>query len=144
MMAKRILVPLDESDTARSVLPIVADMARSSGATVRLLHVTPVPRARVTDDGRVVAYASQEMERIESDRRRLLESAEAELDGVPVETVVRFGKVVNEILLEADVFGADLIAVTERRRGWLRHMPGHVVGTLVRRSEVPVLLLARR
>ena len=38
VMAKRILVPLDRSDAAQSVLPLVADMARSNGATVRLLN----------------------------------------------------------------------------------------------------------
>jgi nucleotide-binding universal stress UspA family protein len=143
-MAKRILLPIDESDTPRSVLPMVADMARSSGATVRLLHVAPVPGARVTDDGRVVAYANQEMERIEADRRRLLRSAEAELDGVPVEAVVRFGHLAEEILLEADAFGADLIAVTAHGRSWLGRLLGKVVGALVRRSPVPVLVLAAR
>jgi nucleotide-binding universal stress UspA family protein len=143
-MAKRILLPIDGSDTRRSVLPMVADMARGSGATVRLLHVAPVPPARVTDDGRVVAYANQEMERIEADRRRLLRSAEAELDGVPVEAVVRFGHLAEEILLEADAFGADLIAVTAHGRGWLRLMLGKVVRALVRRSPVPVLVLAAR
>ena len=67
-MAKRILVPLDRSETSRSVLPVVADMARGSGGTVRLLHVAPIPTERVSDDGRVVAYVSQEMERIEYSR----------------------------------------------------------------------------
>jgi nucleotide-binding universal stress UspA family protein len=143
MMAKRILLPLGRSDSAQSVLPLVADMARSSGATVRLLHVAPVPHERVTDDGRVVAYANQEMERIESDRRNLLRAAEAELEGVPVEAVVRFGNVAEEILLEANVFGADLIAVTAGR-GWLRNVLGGVVSRLFRRSEVPVLVLANR
>ncbi len=144
MMAKRILLPLDRSDAAWSVLPIVADMARSSGATVRLLHVAPVPRERVADDGRVVAYANQEMERVESTRREYLKTAEAELEGVPVESVVRFGKPADEILLEAEAFGADLIAVTTRGRGWLRRALGGVVGKLFRRSDVPVLLLATR
>ncbi len=143
-MAKRILLPLDRSDTAQSVLAIVADMARSSGATVRLLHVAPVPKERVTEDGRVVAYASQEMERVESNRREFLKAAEAELEGVPVEAVVRFGNPADEILLEADVFGADLIAVTARGRGWLRYMLSGVVSKLFRRSEVPVLVLATR
>jgi universal stress protein A len=143
-MAKRILLPIDGSDTTRSVLPMVADMARSSGATVRLLHVAPVPRERVTDDGRVVAYANQEMERIEAERRRLLRSAEAELVGVPVEVVVRFGRLADEILLEADAFGADLIAVTAHARGWLGRLLGKVVGALIRRSPVPVLVLAAR
>lgn len=143
-MAKRILVPLDRNDAGRSVLPLVADMARSSGATVRLLHVAPIPSERVADDGRLVAYASQEMERIEFDRRAYLEAAEVELEGVPVESVVRFGDPADEILLEAEAFGADLIAVTARGRGWLRHAVGDVVAKLFRRSDVPVLLLAAR
>ena len=55
MMAKRILVPLDRSPVAEIVVPIVA--ARASGATVRLLHVEPVPESRVNEEARVVAYA---------------------------------------------------------------------------------------
>lgn len=143
-MAKRILVPLDRSGEAESALPLVADMARSSGATVRLLHVAPIPRERVADDGRLVAYASQEMERIEFDRREYLKTAEAQLEGVPVESVVRFGDPAREIILEADAFGADLVAVAARGRGWLRYALKGVVGKLLRRSHVPVLLLAAR
>lgn len=64
-MAKRILVPLDQSPVAESVVPLVADLARGSGATVRLLHVAPVPGNLVSKEGRIVAYADQEMQRIE-------------------------------------------------------------------------------
>jgi len=63
-MAKRILVPLDRSEHAEAVLPVVADIARSSGATVRLLNVAGIPEQKLGDYGRVVAYESQEMERI--------------------------------------------------------------------------------
>ena len=143
-MAKRILLPLDRGDAARSVVPFVADMARSSGATVRLLHVAAVPKERVADDGRIVAYANQEMERIEAARLDDLKVAEAELEGVPVESVIRFGKPAEEILREAHAFGADLIAVTAERRGWLRRMFGGVIAKVFRRSDVPVLLLAAR
>src|SRR5262245_11542259 len=143
-MAKRILLPLDRSDAARSVLPLVADMARSSGATVRLLHVAPVPTERRADDGRIVAYVNQEMERIEAARLDGLKLAEADLEGVPVESVIRFGTPAREILREADAFGADLIAVTAERRGWLRHVIGGVVAKLCRQSAVPVLLLTTR
>lgn len=143
-MAKRILVPLGRSDDARSVLPFVADMARSSGATVRLVHVAPVPTERRADDGRIVSYVSQEMERIEAARRDDLKLAEAELEGVPVESVIRFGRPTQEILREADAFGADLIAVTAERRGWLRRALAGVVRQLFRQSDVPVLLLAAR
>ena len=143
-MAKRILLPLDPADAARSVVPFVADMARSSGATVRLLHVAPVPKERVADNGRIVAYANQEMERIEAARMDDLKIAESELEGVPVESVIRFGKPAEEILREADAFGADLIAVTAERRGWLRRRFGGVIAKVSRRSNIPVLLLATR
>ena len=143
-MAKRILVPLGSAEGSETVLPLVADIARSSGGSVRLLHVAPIPHERVAEDGRLVAFASQEMERIEFDRRKDLKAAEAELHGVPVESVVRFGDPAEEILVEAGAFGADLIAVTARRRGWLRRFVPGVVSRVFRRSEVPVLVLAPR
>jgi len=143
-MTKRILLPLRRGDTAGTIVPLVADMARSSGASVRLITVAPLPAERIGHDGRVVAYASQEMERTEFSRRDDLKIAEAELEGVPVESVVRFGDPAGEILLEAEAFGADLIALTEgHRRRWSRVFGG-VVGKLRRRSPVPVLLFAPR
>ena len=141
-MAKRILVPIERRDTALSVLPVVADIARSSGATVRLLHVAPLPTERIADDGRIVAYVNQEMERIEFARRDCLKIAEALLEGVPVESVVRFGDPAREILVEAEAFGADLIAVTAGRRRWLPYGLRGIAGKLLRRSDVPVLILA--
>ena len=140
-MAKRILVPLDRSETSETVLPLVADLARGSGGTVRLLHVAPVPRERVADDGRVVAYASQEMERVELSRLDYLKEAEAQLEGVPVESVVRFGNPVEEIVREADAFGADLIAVTSEDHGWFNHLVGDVADRVFHKADVPVLLM---
>jgi nucleotide-binding universal stress UspA family protein len=139
-MAKRILVPLDKTETSEEVLPLVVHMARSSGATVRLLHVAPVPARQEGDHGRVIAYADQEMARVEAEARDYLEPIEATLDGVAAETVVRFGKPVEEILTEAEAFGADLIAMSTRRRGWLPTL--HRISERVfRKARVPVLLL---
>ena len=55
-MAKRILVPLDQSSLAEAVLPLVGEVARGSGATVRLLHVAPIPDDRVGAEGRVIVW----------------------------------------------------------------------------------------
>ena len=140
-MAKRILVPLDKKETSEGILPLIGDMARTSGATVRLLHVAPLPHERVGAHGRVIAYASQEMERLEHRGLDYLKLAEAKLDGVPVESVVRFGDHVEEIIREADAFGADLIAVTTSRRGWLRRALGSVAERVFRKSPVQALLL---
>ena len=143
-MAKRILVPLDRSEQAEAVLPVVADIARSSGATVRLLNVARIPEQKFGDYGRVVAYESQEVERITFSRLDYLRSAETQLQGVPVESVVRFGDPADEIAQEAEVFGADLVAVTEPRRGWFSRLYGSVADALRRKSPVPVLVLSAR
>jgi universal stress protein A len=139
-MAKRILVPLDKQRSSEEVLPLVADMARSSGAALRLLHVAPVPERQVSEYGRVIAYADQEMARIEAETRGYFEPVEATLDGVPVETVVRFGDPVEEILTETESFGADLIAMATRRRSWLRALRD-TSRRVSRKAQVPVLVL---
>jgi nucleotide-binding universal stress UspA family protein len=143
-MAKRILVPLDRSEHAEAVLPIVADLARSSGASVRLMSVAGIPEQKFGDYGRVVAYESQEVERITYSRLDYLREAEARLEGVPVESVVRFGDPADEIAHEAEVFGADLVAVTDPRRGWFSRLFGSVADALRRKSTVPLLVLTDR
>jgi nucleotide-binding universal stress UspA family protein len=142
IMAKRILVPLDRSPGAEAVVPIVAAAARASGATVRLLHVEPVPQNRVSEEGHVVAYADQEMARIEAEGLDYLRMVETHFEGAAVECVVRFGDPVTEILREADAFGAELIAVTTDGRSALgRVLLGSVAEHIVRKAEAPVMLM---
>lgn len=143
-MAKRILIPVDREERAESVAGLVADLARSSGATVRLLHVGPLPRTREDEYGRVIAYQSQDFERMEgAARARLSTLAHTQLDGVPVEVRFSAGDVTEEILREAEAFGADLIAVPAPPRRWWR--PGRVRGVvarLLRRTDTPVMFVA--
>jgi nucleotide-binding universal stress UspA family protein len=140
-MAKRILVPLDQSPTAEAVIPLVADAARGGGATVRLLHVAPVPERLVAKGGRVLAYADQEMARLEAEGLDYLATVAARLDGVAVEPVVRFGEPAEEVLREAEAFGADLIAVTTAgRSGISRVALGSVAEAVFRKARVAVVL----
>jgi nucleotide-binding universal stress UspA family protein len=142
MMAKRILVPLDGSESAETAAALAAELARGSGGDVRLLQVRPVPEHRVSDTGRVVAYADQEMERVAAEGRDYLESVEARLGPVPAESVVRFGKPAQEILVEAEAFDADLIVLTAERRSWLERLIGGGLGEkLLHTSPVPVVLV---
>lgn len=144
-MAKRILVPLDQSALAESVLPMVGDAARGSAATVRLLHVAPVPDNRLDDAGRVVAYADQETARLEGEATDYLHTAGLGLAGVPVEYAVRFGEPTREILLEAGAWDADLIAVTTAGlSGLSRAVLGSVAEHVFKKSECPVMLFHPR
>lgn len=141
-MAKRILVPLNGSESAEVAAALAADLARGSGGGVRLLQVYPVPEHRVSSTGRVVAYADQEMDRLSAEGRDYLESVEAQLAPVPTENVVRFGDPEQEILVEAESFGADMIVVTAGRRSWLHRLTGSGLGEkLLHASPVPVVLV---
>jgi nucleotide-binding universal stress UspA family protein len=141
IMAKRILVPLDLTPEAEAVLPLVADAARGGGATVRLLHVAPRAESVVDADGNVLADADQEAGRLDAEARDYLSTIEAHFDGVPVESAVRVGDPVPEILLEADVFAADLIAFTRRSRPRLTRLAlGTTAEQVSRRSDAAVVV----
>ena len=159
-MAKRILVPVRDVTRAEAIVPVVAALARESGGTVRLLSVQPLQRTRFDDQGRtlpfyggdvgvtldvpprVLAYGHADEERLESESRERLRRLEPLLDGVPTEHAVRFGDVVEEIAREAHAFGADLVAITERRRTWWRPLLACIVDRLRARVGVPVLVLS--
>ena len=140
-MAKRILVPIDQAVAADTLISVIGAVARDTGATVRLLHVAPIPTHVVTDH-RVIAYVDQETSRLEAQGLDQLRTFEARLQGVPVDSVVRFGDAADEILAEATAFDADLIAVsTACRSGLTRTLLGSVAEAVFRRAKAPVLLL---
>ena len=140
-MAKRILVPLDQSLEAESVVPLIVDAARGSGATVRLLHVAPISESPIDQTGQAIADADRERERLESEGMDYLRAVELQFGEAPVECVVRFGDPVRKILKEADTFGADLVAMTttgSHTRGAV--FCGSVAEEIFRSAKVPVIL----
>jgi nucleotide-binding universal stress UspA family protein len=138
---KRIVIPLDGSPVAESVLPVAADLARAGGASVRFLRVMPLPSNCEDVHGRVIAYADQEMERLEGEALDYLRAIETRFGGLPVESHVRFGDPLEEIMKEADAFDADLIAVTTAGRSGLgRAVLGSVAERVFRKAGTPVLL----
>lgn len=137
-MAKRVLVPLDESPEAEAVVSVVADLVKG-GATVRLLQVAPVPD-NLMSDGRLVAYADQEGARLEAKAMDYLRAIEARL-GAPAECAVRFGDPAKEILREADAFAADLIVVSTRApRGLAGVRLGRVPEQVLRKATAAVIV----
>jgi len=142
-MAKRVLVPLDQSRAAEAILPLVSAIARGDGALVRLVLVAPVPENRVSAEGRTVAYADQEMARLEAEGLDYLRAVKMKFGPIGgVDCAVRFGDPVDEILQEARAFGADLIAVTTEGRGAVRRaLLGSVAEQLVRKAGAPVMLM---
>jgi nucleotide-binding universal stress UspA family protein len=144
-MAKRILVPVDTREDSEAIVPVVAAMAERSGGSVRLIRVSPLPERVVGPYGRTIAYSDQEMTRLTAEGLDDLQHIESELHGIPVDSVVRFGDPVAEILLEAEAFDADLIALTAARRGRLgRALSPGLADRLIPRAPVPTLVLHGR
>ncbi len=143
MMAKRILVPIDAQERSEAIVPLVAGLARGMGSSLRLLRVFPIPNRVLGTNGRTVAYADQEMDRLTAEGLDGLGRIEALMEGIPVESVVRFGEPVEEILLEAEAFDADLIALATLSHGRLRSAlsPG-VAERVARKAPVPTLTLS--
>jgi len=141
-MPKRILTPIDGRVESEAIVPVVGALARGAGSTVRLLRVFPVPEHVVGPYGRTIAYVDQEMARLTAEGMDELAHIEAELDGVPVERVVRFGEPAEEIRFEAEAFNADLVTLATTRRSRLSAalVPG-VAERLEQDAKVPTLVL---
>ncbi|BCX05700.1 MAG: universal stress protein [Candidatus Roseilinea sp.] len=155
---RRILVPLDGSELANTVLPYVHSLATCTGAEVLLLQVVPEPAPEV-----IVTRAQFGWERVMSgsiasgsaDLARWIEHATAaardRLDavatvlaesGIRVETTVSVGRPAEAILDMAEHQGADLIAMATHGYGGIRRfLMGSVADRVVRHASAPVLLV---
>ena len=121
---RKILVPIDGSKTSQGILPIVADLARGAAATVALLTVLP-------NDG-VRGPASAALKRVGGAFVKA---------GIPVESILKPGEAVREILASARDEGADLIALgTHGREGSDKFFFGSVAESVIQGAAVPLIL----
>jgi nucleotide-binding universal stress UspA family protein len=139
---KKILVPIDGSDTADKAMRMALDMARESLASVRFMHV-------IDDDRYFSSYEfSADLRTYAFDNaKKLLQNAmdAAAALGVNADTQLinkpgqRLGENVAD---EAQNWGADLVVVgTHGHRGLGRVLLGSGAEQVVRLSPVPVLMV---
>jgi len=136
-----ILVPLDGAAGSEVVLDTIRELAHAEGASVRLLGVRPPVHVVETED-RIVAYADQETARVEAEAREYFARVAARLPSLTVSFAVRFGEPAEQIVEEAEVTRATLIAMaTHRRTGLARIFKGSVAEQVERTTTVPVMLV---
>jgi nucleotide-binding universal stress UspA family protein len=134
---KRILVPLDGSKCAETVLSKVEKLAVDLKAGVCLLRVAYVhtfPGADPTDaEVKVVREAEDYLKTIEE---RL------KTKGLKVDTHVRYGNEAEEILDHAASKDIDMVAMsTHGRSGVGRWLLGSVAEKILRHSPKPIFLV---
>lgn len=134
---RRILVPLDFSDPARSALAYAAGLGHTFGAELVLLYVAePPPFAPDLSDShgyeeRMTAHA----------RDRLQAATQEYLDqGFKTRALVRFGRPAAEIVAAARDEQVDLVIIATHGRAGLKHLLGSVTEKVVRLATCPVLV----
>lgn len=141
---RRVLVPIDFSDSARAILAYAVDLARDRGAEVTLLHVVAVPVAPF-DPAYGVSAGPKVLQEMQAAAEKGLATLAAEAkapEGVKLRTRVVSGAPFREIVHEAREGGFDLVVIGTHGRTGLRHVfLGSVAENVVRLAPCPVLTL---
>jgi nucleotide-binding universal stress UspA family protein len=143
---RRILVPVDFSQCSVAGVRYAAHLAKDTGATLRLFHVI-FPYTQIFN-----------LDRVRPDLTPLIKSARGRarqemselmgmsfLQGIPCETEIRSGPVIDEIVGESIGRGIDLIVTsTHGYTGFKRAVIGSVAEHVVRYAECPVIIVPSR
>ena len=139
-MYRRILVPLEHTDTDRTILAHVRGLARVCGSSLVLIHVADGWAARNAS-----RFELRESEEMRSDREYLEQLAEElETEGFEAEAVLAGGDPAAEIAAAATREQCDLIAMSTHGHRLLTDLVlGSVANEVRHQSLVPVLLVRR-
>lgn len=141
---KKVLVPLDGSSLAESVLPFVEDVARAFSASIVLFHaivpLTAYPGFETVAPMAVGDVLQELQKQADQFLSRLADEIKAR--GLVVETAASIDLAVDGILQAAKTTGAGLVALgTHGRSGLGRAVMGSVADAVVRRADLPCLLM---
>ena len=142
--ASLVIVPLDGSEVAERALPYASAMAAEYDRTLLLIRIAP--RIFLAGGGAesllLEAEAQQDENRkalryLKDVRRRILEDT-----SLMVQTALRVGEPAREILRLAEAHPESLIVMSTHGRGGIaRFLLGSVVSEVVRKAELPVLVV---
>lgn len=138
----RVLVAADGTEPVVRACELVLRMAQEPIAArlVTVLSYTLYPYAMAESpysvEGSSVMEVEEAVEQATRDARLTLEKA-----GIPVTVSHRFGNPNDEILAEAEAWGADMIVLGRRGVRGIERVLGSVSEHVLRRAHVPVLLV---
>lgn len=139
-MYRRILVPVDGSETSTRAVVAALQMARENGGRIRLVHALDelAYLSGYEYSADLLKAARDQGARVLEDAQTMASSAGVPADGKLVETAGRrLGELVAE---EARNWEADLVVVgTHGRRGMSRILLGSGAEQVLRMAPVPVL-----
>jgi nucleotide-binding universal stress UspA family protein len=142
-MYRRILVPLDGSETAEKVLPVVKMEGTCHQATIVLMRVIPPLRGSLVMSPKFLEQTTQQVTEI---TQNYLEGIAEQLraEGLEVEIEIQSGPPAQLILDFAESNQCDLIIIGSRgETGAMRWRFGSVSSKVVRaKTAMPVLVVS--
>ena len=142
MRTRNILCPTDFSDTASHALKYAIEMANLYHVDIRILHVVDLPLGN--DNYMILTITPEElaknMEEIAARRmHELLGQLNTELK---IETVIRRGDPVTEILEEANSDNIGMVVIASHGRSGISHFLNYSVAeAITNKAECPVLVV---
>lgn len=144
-MYTHLLITLDGTPRAESVLTDAVELARSMRASVTLLRVVDPVTSEWSERGamgrsqRETSPHSASADRAQAYLERL--AGQIRATGVQVDTLVRQGQAAKQIVAAAEDVDADVIAMSASRRALNRLLFGSTTEDVLRHSALPVLLI---
>ena len=137
---KRILCPIDFSETSEHALRYAIDLASRLGADVRMVHAYQLPTYALPD-GALLARPDFVQELTTELQKQLDELIHRYSGhGVDLEGKIVEGLAFSEVSRVAKEEGADLIVMGTHGRTGMKHLLlGSVAERVVRTAEIPVL-----
>lgn len=141
-MYQRVVIPLDGSPIAESILPFISKIAGPLDMEVILIRVVPLAPEQVMGIASTVGIESVEAGEREAQRYLGAQVEELWAKGLRAQAQVVIGDPASEIVACARKVGADLIAMTTHgRSGLSRLVMGSVAEQVLHLAAIPVFLM---
>ena len=146
MRTRQILCPTDFSVTASHALSYAVEMANLYGVSLRLLHVMSEPfnehhyglaiEAVTELEQQISSHATENLQKIQLE-------IQADLNhGLNVQTVLRSGDVLTEILAESTEGEIGMIVIASHGRQGIAHLLNpNIAEALANKAKTPVLVV---
>ena len=140
---KNVLLPVDFSANTEVGLEVAAQVARSFGASVRLLHVAPPDPAFAHSRSwpqEVRDEMAKELKQEHDQIRELANRLEAE--GIQTKSVVTRGPIADTIVHYAEEVESDLIILPAKKEGAMaQFLPRSVVKSVLKKAPCSILVV---
>jgi nucleotide-binding universal stress UspA family protein len=142
---RKVLCPIDFSDTSRLALEYAVDLTQKLGADLTLLHVYQAPGYSMPEGLGVVMAGPEEMAAVVSGVEDTMKAWKADAEGLgahDVKTETALGGTQAEIVRVAKEGGHDLIVMGTHGRTGIGHaLLGSTAEKVIRHASCPVLVV---